>query len=54
MGEEEFVWSGSTVLSPGYTAVYEWHAIEGEQVPVECVKGQTWDVEQVRDNRYHI
>ena len=50
LGGEEFHWSGSTPVSPGYTAVYTWHAVAGTEAPVQFEKDQVWNVEQVNGN----
>lgn len=47
IGNEEFTWSGSTPDSPGYTQVYTWHAIQGDESPKQFEKGQVWEVSQV-------
>ena len=48
IGEERFEWSGSTLVSPGYTAVYTWQALQSDDTPtVSFEKGQVWSVEQV-------
>lgn len=50
IGDETFKWSGSTLVSAGYTSVYTWHALEEEESAgsVQFEKGQAWEVEQVR------
>ena len=50
VGEEKFKWSGSTLVSAGYTSVYTWHALEDDESAgtVRFEKGQVWEVEQVR------
>ncbi len=48
VGEEMFEWSGSTLVSPGYTAVYTWQALLEDEAPsIKWEKGQRWNVEQV-------
>ena len=34
-------------MTPGYTAIYDWHAIESAESATRFEKGQTWDVTQV-------
>ena len=48
IGSEEFTWSGSTSDSPGYTQVYTWHAIQGDESPKLFETNQVWDVHQVQ------
>lgn len=49
IGEEAFDWSGLSVVAPGYTSVYTWQAVVGDDAPtVAWEKGQVWRVEQVR------
>lgn len=50
VGREEFTWSGSTSDSPGYTEVYTWHAIQGDESPKAFEKGQVWEINQVQQN----
>ena len=47
LGREQFSWSGLTPVSPGYTEVYSWHAIESAESAARFEKGQSWDVHQV-------
>lgn len=47
IGSEQFHWSGSTPVSPGYTCVYTWHEVQGIECPVQFERGQVWDVAQV-------
>ena len=47
VGSEEFTWSGSTPDSPGYTAIYTWHAIQRDESPAQFEKGQVWEIHQV-------
>ena len=47
IGSEEFTWSGCTSDSPGYTEVYTWHAIQGDETPKVFETSQVWEVHQV-------
>ncbi len=47
LGREAFSWSGLTPVSPGYTAIYSWHAIESSESTVKFEKGQRLEVAQV-------
>ena len=47
LGREQFGWSGLTPVSPGYTEVYSWHAVESAESAARFEKGQSWDVDQV-------
>ena len=47
IGEERFTWSGLTPVTPGYTEVYSWHAIQGSESFVQFTKGQIWEVKKV-------
>ena len=47
IGSEKFTWSGCTPVTPGYTEVYSWHAIQCEDSPKEFEMGQVWEICQV-------
>ncbi|XP_064393121.1 DNA topoisomerase 3-beta-1-like [Halichondria panicea] len=48
LGREAFSWSGLTPVSPGYTAIYSWHAIESSESTVKFEKGQCLEVAQLK------
>ena len=48
IGNESFFWSGSKVISPGFTAIATWQAIAGLESKINLVHGQSWDVEELK------
>ena len=46
VGGEEFTWSGTQPVTPGFTAVMTWMAVASHTAQVELAKGQNWDIKQ--------
>ncbi|XP_065913915.1 DNA topoisomerase 3-beta-1-like isoform X2 [Dysidea avara] len=48
VGGEEFTWSGTQPVTPGFTAVMTWMAVASHIAQVELAKGQNWDIKQLK------